>query len=95
MSETKNIASRGGAMAVDWEQRVNFDRPRAHRLARTYCAASDGRSTARIEEGVIVTAAGPPIIRRSPASELLVTGRNYVRGADFVNGKLVRDELVV
>jgi len=24
-----------------------------------------------------------------------VTGRNYVRGADFVDGKLVRDELVV
>ena len=35
MTETTNIASRGATMAVDWEQRVNFDRLRAHRLART------------------------------------------------------------
>jgi Xaa-Pro aminopeptidase len=54
----------------------------------TYCAASDGRSAARIEEEVIVTADGPQVITRFPAEELLVTGRNYVRGADFVDGKL-------
>lgn len=37
------IASRGAGMAVDWEQRVNFDRLRAHRLARAKAqlAASD------------------------------------------------------
>jgi len=29
-----NIASRGATMAVDWEQRVNFDRLRRHRLGR-------------------------------------------------------------
>ena len=29
-----NIASRGATMAVDWEQRVNFDRLRSHRLSR-------------------------------------------------------------
>jgi len=58
VSETTNIPSRGATTTVDWEQRVDFDRLRAHRLART-------------------------------------TGRNYVRGADLVDGKLVRDELVV
>jgi Xaa-Pro aminopeptidase len=57
----------------------------------TYCAASDGRSAARIEEEVIVTATGPRVITRFPAEELLVTGRNYVRGADFVDGVLVPD----
>ena len=30
-----NIASRGATMAVDWEQRVDFDRLRTARLART------------------------------------------------------------
>ena len=37
------IASRGATMAVDWEQRVNFDRLRAARLERTRAAleASD------------------------------------------------------
>ena len=37
------IASRGARMAVDWEQRVDFDRLRAHRLARAKAAlaASD------------------------------------------------------
>ncbi|HEY7206862.1 MAG TPA: Xaa-Pro peptidase family protein [Gaiellaceae bacterium] len=54
----------------------------------TYCAASDGRSAARIEEEVIVTPTGPQIITRFPADELLVTGRSYVRGADFVDQKL-------
>ena len=29
-----SIASRGATMAVDWEQRVNFDRLRRHRLER-------------------------------------------------------------
>jgi hypothetical protein len=32
----------------------------------------------------VVTPAGPEVITRFPADELLVTGRNYVRGADFV-----------
>jgi Xaa-Pro aminopeptidase len=50
----------------------------------TYCAASDGQSAARIEEEVIVTPTGPQVITRFPAEELLVAGRNYVRGADFV-----------
>ena len=38
-----NIASRGATMAVDWEQRVNFDRLRSARLERTKAAlaASD------------------------------------------------------
>jgi Xaa-Pro aminopeptidase len=30
-----SIASRGATMAVDWEQRVDFDRLRSHRLQRT------------------------------------------------------------
>ena len=34
MDGTTNIASRGATMAVDWEQRVDFARLRAHRLAR-------------------------------------------------------------
>ena len=55
----------------------------------TYCAASDGKNAARIEEEVIVTPDGPQIITRFPARELLVTGRTYTRGADFVDGQLV------
>src|SRR5262249_57933648 len=50
----------------------------------TYCAATDGRSAARIEEEVVVTASGCEIITRFPAEELLVAGRTYVRGADLV-----------
>jgi Xaa-Pro aminopeptidase len=50
----------------------------------TYCPASDGRSAARIEEEVVVTATGPEILTRFPAAELLVAGRQYVRGADLV-----------
>jgi Xaa-Pro aminopeptidase len=50
----------------------------------TYCPATDGRSAARIEEEVIVTPTGPKVITRFPADELLVTGKTYVRGADFV-----------
>ncbi len=49
----------------------------------TYCAASDGRSAARIEEEVVVTPTGNKVITRFPAQELLVAGRVYVRGADF------------
>ena len=49
----------------------------------TYCAASDGRSAARIEEEVVVTATGNRVLTRFPADELLVAGRVYVRGADF------------
>jgi Xaa-Pro aminopeptidase len=49
----------------------------------TYCAASDGHSAARIEEEVVVTPTGNKVITKFPADELLVTGRVYVRGADF------------
>lgn len=48
----------------------------------TYCAATDGRSAARIEEEVVVTPTGCDVITRFPADELLIAGRNYVRGAD-------------
>lgn len=54
----------------------------------TYCAATDGRSAARIEEEVVVTPEGPQVITRFPGEELLVAGRQYVRGADLVNGKV-------
>jgi len=50
----------------------------------TYCAAADGRSAARIEEEVVVTATGCDVITRFPAEELLVAGKVYVRGADLV-----------
>ncbi len=50
----------------------------------TYCPASDGISAARIEEEVVVTAEGSRIITRFPGEELLVTGRQYVRGADLL-----------
>ena len=49
----------------------------------TYCPASDGRSAARIEEEVLVTADGCEVLTRFPAEELLVCGRLYVRGADI------------
>src|ERR687888_599489 len=51
----------------------------------TYCAATDGRSAARIEEEVAVTKDGCEVITRFPAEELLVAGRTYVRGADLVD----------
>jgi Xaa-Pro dipeptidase len=38
----------------------------------TYCPASDGYSAARIEEEVVVTAAGPQVITRFPSDELFV-----------------------
>ena len=38
----------------------------------TYCPATDGRSAARIEEEVVVTAAGPQIITLFPCEELMV-----------------------
>jgi Xaa-Pro aminopeptidase len=50
----------------------------------TYCAATDGRSAARIEEEVVVTAAGCDVITRFPAEELLVAGTVHVRGADLL-----------
>jgi Xaa-Pro aminopeptidase len=53
----------------------------------TYCPATDGRSAARIEEEVLVTADGPEILTRFPGDELLVAGRQYVRGADLVKGE--------
>jgi Xaa-Pro aminopeptidase len=49
----------------------------------TYCPASDGRSAARIEEEVLVTADGCEVLTKFPADELLVAGRTYVRGADL------------
>jgi Xaa-Pro aminopeptidase len=36
-----SIASRGATMAVDWEQRVNFDRLRRHRLERAKATLRD------------------------------------------------------
>jgi len=57
----------------------------------TYCAATDGRSAARIEEEVVVTAGGCDVITRFPAEELLVTGRVYVRGADLVQTDAAHD----
>ena len=51
----------------------------------TYCPATDGRSAARIEEEVLVTADGHEVLTRFPAQELLVTGKVYVRGADLVS----------
>jgi Xaa-Pro aminopeptidase len=53
----------------------------------TYCAARDGISAARIEEEVLVTADGNRLLTRFPADELLVAGREYVRGADLLAGK--------
>jgi hypothetical protein len=58
----------------------------------TYCAATDGRSAARIEEEVVVTATGCDVITRFPAEELLVTGRMYVRGADLVQTDAARHD---
>ena len=57
----------------------------------TYCPASDGTSAARIEEEVVVTPTGPRVLTRFPADDLLVTGKVYVRGADLLNGAIVRD----
>jgi hypothetical protein len=59
----------------------------------TYCAASDGRSAARIEEEVVVTSDGNRLLTRFPAEDLLVAGRSYVRGADLVSD--VEAELVL
>jgi Xaa-Pro aminopeptidase len=61
----------------------------------TYCPATDGRSAARIEEEVVVMPTGPEVITRFPADELLVTGRTYVRGADIVDGRVVREAVEV
>ena len=38
----------------------------------TYCAATDGRSAARIEEEVVVTEHGPRILTLFPAQDLVV-----------------------
>jgi Xaa-Pro aminopeptidase len=38
----------------------------------TYCPATDGRSAARIEEEIVVTAAGPVVITLFPCEELMV-----------------------
>ena len=50
----------------------------------TYCAATDGRSAARIEEELVVTKNGNRLLTRFPAEELLVAGKVYVRGADLL-----------
>jgi Xaa-Pro aminopeptidase len=55
----------------------------------TYCASPDGRHAARIEEEVVVTPDGPQLLTRFPGEELLVAGRQYVRGADLVDGTVV------
>jgi Xaa-Pro dipeptidase len=62
----------------------------------TYCPAKDGVSAARIEEEIVVTPDGGRVLTRFPAQELLVTGRQYVRGADLVaagDGALAADVL--
>jgi len=41
----------------------------------TYCPATDGRSAARIEEEVVVTADGPAVLTLFPAEELFVTNK--------------------
>jgi len=38
----------------------------------TYAPAADGRSAARIEEEVVVTADGPMVITKFPSDELFV-----------------------
>ena len=50
----------------------------------TYCAGRDGVSAARIEEEVVVTDDGCRLITKFPGEELLVAGRQYVRGADLM-----------
>jgi Xaa-Pro dipeptidase len=60
----------------------------------TYCPASDGRSAARIEEEVVVRADGPEVITRFPAQDLLVAGRQYVRGADLLPDATAAPELI-
>jgi Xaa-Pro aminopeptidase len=60
----------------------------------TYCPATDGRSAARIEEEVVVRAEGPEVITRFPAQELLVAGRQYVRGADLLAAAAPEPEVV-
>jgi hypothetical protein len=57
----------------------------------TYCPATDGRSAARIEEEVVVTPTGPQVLTRFPAQDLLVAGKEYVRGIDLVDGKVPQD----
>jgi Xaa-Pro aminopeptidase len=54
----------------------------------TYCATRDGTGAARIEEEIVVTADGPRIITRFPGEELLVCGKQYVRGADLVGDRV-------
>ena len=60
----------------------------------TYRAATDGRSAARIEEEVVVTADGCEVLTRFPAQELLVAGKTYVRGADVLAAEEERDASV-
>ena len=54
----------------------------------TYCPAADGISAARIEEEVVVTSEGNRILTRFPADELIVAGRQYVRGVDIIDGRV-------
>ena len=58
----------------------------------TYCPTPDRRSAARIEEEVVVTPTGPQILTRFPAEELLVAGKEYVRGIDLVDGRRVEGD---
>jgi len=51
----------------------------------TYWPASDGWSAARIEEEVVVTAAGCEVITKFPAEELLVAGRKYWTAGGALN----------
>lgn len=51
----------------------------------TYWPASDGWSAARIEEEVVVTAAGCEVITKFPAEELLIAGRRYHTTSGFLS----------
>jgi Xaa-Pro aminopeptidase len=52
----------------------------------TYWPSVDGSSAARIEEEVHLTAAGPRLLTKFPAQELLVAGTRMWNGHDFVAG---------
>jgi Xaa-Pro dipeptidase len=49
----------------------------------TYWPTPDGSSAARIEEEVVITAAGPRVITRFPADQLYVTAAQYWTGFEF------------
>jgi Xaa-Pro aminopeptidase len=61
---------------------ISFDHPEVLEegmvfALETYWPAADGWSAARIEEEVVVTAAGAEVITKFPAEDLLVAGKRY------------------